>query len=280
MAPISYWETSSTTQGKLKIRAAVSVSMEEIVIRSSKAYSSKLVMPSATQGNALIAARLPGTTVGTGVAVDSGDGVGVAVGSCVAVGMGVAVGGGVWVGDGDGVCVTVGSCVAVGMGVAVGGGVWVGDGDGVCVTVGSCVAMGVGAAERSGSGAGVAVGSGVWVGVGDGVVVTVATRNGVASGIGIGWAVRGRAETGSTSAATKVGAVSSLQAVKNKAIASSGRSLTRRLLCMSTLPAVVNQRSKQPLPKGCNIFKLTPRFTPTSLSSPFVQIAMWANQAR
>ena len=77
----------------------------------------------------------------------------------------------------------------------------------------------------------VAVGEGVSVGVG----VIVVIRKGVTSGVGAVRTARGAVGTGCSSAATKVGAGLSPQAVKNAAIARTGRSPTRRLSRMRIL---------------------------------------------
>ena len=115
-----------------------------------------------------------GVAVGMGVAV-GGNGVGVAVGARVAVGLGVAVGTMVAVGMG----VAVGARVAVGVGVAVDGGTAVGEGRGV----GGGTGLGVG------EGSGVAV----WVGVGRLARVVVGSDVALATAVAAGVSLRGKA---------------------------------------------------------------------------------------
>ena len=155
--------------------------------------------------------------VGTGVAV----GMGVGWGNGVAVGTGVAVGMGVGWGNG----VAVGTGVVVGMGVGWGIGVAVGTGAAVGVGWGNGVAVGTGAAVGVGWGIGVAVGTGAAVGVGWGVGAAVGIS--VAVGVGVGWG-----------AGAEAGLL--LQALRTTAMARTVRTASQRIRRGDTVISVVS----------------------------------------
>ena len=145
----------SMTQGKLKMSAADSWSMEEMAFSEPTANLSDFVTPSASQGISSIAAWLPGAGVSVGV------GMGIGVGVLLGFGAGVSVGVGVGMGVEVGVFVGFGAGVSVGVGVGMGEELGVDFAVGLLVGIGMPVDVSVEVSAKVGT----------WVDVGAGVPV-------------------------------------------------------------------------------------------------------------